>query len=72
MTIYMYMYVCTVIMCVELFCRQDALEMERLQVARKHEDDAWFRQQQLLLEAEEERRRTLAIEEDKLSDQRAR
>ena len=46
--------------------------MERLRETRRVEEEAWFRQQQLLLEAEEERRKTLAVEETRLTDQRAR
>lgn len=56
----------------KLFYRQGALELERLRERRRAEEEAWFRQQQLLLEAEEDRRKTLALEEARLSDQRAR
>ena len=59
-------------MCVELLCRQGALEMERLRETRRAEEEAWFRQQQLLLEAEEERRKTLSLEDTRLTNQRAR
>ena len=55
-----------------VYCRQGALELERLRETRRAEEEAWLRQQQLLLEAEEQRRKTLALEEDRLTDQRAR
>ncbi|KAL5467429.1 hypothetical protein EMCRGX_G031650 [Ephydatia muelleri] len=52
--------------------RQSALELERLTEKRRHEEEAWHRQQELLLEAEGQRRKLLELEEQKLSDQRAR
>ena len=53
-------------------CRQSALELERLTEKRRSEEEAWHRQQELLLEAEGQRRKLLELEEQKLSDQRAR
>lgn len=48
------------------------LELERLAEQRRHEEEAWQRQQELLLSAEEQRKKMLELEEQKLSDQRAR
>ena len=53
-------------------CRQSALQLERLTEQRRQEEEAWHRQQEQLLEAESQRRRLIALEEDKLADQRSR
>lgn len=52
--------------------RQSTLELERLLERRRHEEEAWHRQQVLLTEAEEQRRKMVELEEQRLSDQRAR
>ncbi|XP_019849062.1 PREDICTED: TBC1 domain family member 31-like [Amphimedon queenslandica] len=52
--------------------RQQTLELERLAEQRRQEDEAWQRQHELLLQAESQRKKMLELEEEKLSDQRAR
>lgn len=52
--------------------RQQTLELERLAEQRRNEDEAWQRQHELLLLAEDQRKKMLELEDQKLTDQRAR
>lgn len=73
MYIYMQQQTSSLACALDIFTiRQQTLELERLAEQKQKNDENWQRQQHLLLEAEEDRQKMIALEDQKLSDQRAR
>lgn len=58
--------------CVCLHFRNIALDVQKLSLERRDEEDQWYRQNNVLLEAEDKRKRMLQVEESKLAEQRKR